>query len=55
MPDGTRGVEDGWGLMIWLYNENCYRTIGCGTKEEAEKLQEKLDSVLGIIDLDKEK
>lgn len=55
LPDGTPGVEEGFGLMIWLYNENRYHTIGCGTQEEAEKLQEKLDSVLGIIDLEKEK
>lgn len=55
LPDGTRGVDEGWGLEIWLYNENCYHTIGCETKEEAKKLQEKLDSVLGIIDLEKEK
>ena len=41
--------------MIWLYNENCYHTIGCGTKEEAEKLQEKLDNILGVIDLEKGK
>jgi len=54
LPDGSPKVYEGFGLMIWLYNENCYHTIGCGTKEEAEKLQEKLDSVLGIIDLEKE-
>lgn len=54
LPDGTFGRDDGFGLMIWLYNENSYRTIGCGTKEEAEKLQEKLDSILGTIDLEKE-
>ena len=54
LPDGTFGREDSFGLMIWLYNENSYRTISCGTKEEAEKLQEKLDSVLGTIDLEKE-
>lgn len=53
-PSGQPEVKDGWGLMIWLYNENAYCTIGCGTKEEAEKLQEKLDRVLGIIDLEKE-
>lgn len=55
LPDGTRGVDEGWGLMIWCYNKNSYCTIGCGTKEEAQKLQERLDSVLGIIDLEKEK
>lgn len=55
LPDGTRGVKEGWGLMIWLYSGNGCWTIGCGTKEEAEKLKEKLDSVLGIIDLEKEK
>lgn len=54
LPDGTFGREDGFGLMIWLYNENVYHTIGCGTKEKAEKLQEKLDNILGTIDLGKE-
>ena len=52
LPDGTRGVEEGFGLMIWLYNENCYHTIGCGTKEEAERMKEKLDNILGVVNLE---
>lgn len=54
LPDGTCRCEIGFGLKIWLYNENGYHIISCGTKEEAEKLEEKLDRVLGTIDLEKE-
>ena len=54
LPDGTCGIEEGFGLMIWLHNENCYHTVDCETKEEAEKLQEKLDNVFDVIDLEKE-
>lgn len=55
LPDGTRGVDEGWGLMIRLYSGNGCWAIGCGTEEEAEKLQEKLDNIIGVIDLEKEK
>ena len=54
LPDGTPKMAESWGLAIWLYGNNCPRSIGYGTKEEAEKLKEKLDNIFGVIDLGKE-
>ena len=54
LPDGTPKMAESWGLAIWLYGDNRPRSVGYGTKEEAEKLKEKLDNIFGVVDLGKE-
>lgn len=54
LPDGTPKCDEKWELSIWLYRENTYHSIDCDSREDAEKKKEKLDNILGVVDLEKE-
>ena len=51
--DRTPEWRKGYGLNILFYSERYYHSIGCVDYEEAEKMKEKLDNILGVVDLEK--
>lgn len=51
--DKTPTWKNGYGLDILFYGEKYYHSIGCVDYEKAEKMKEKLDNILGAVNLEK--